>query len=562
MDILVVDDDEIDFLHIKRTLKKAGGDHYVAHVKTVDDAIKEIGDLLFDVILLDYNLPQRDGIELLLELKGNPVLNKTAVVVISTSEEESVALECLKAGAQDFLVKSEISPFRLHRAIINVQARFKLEQELYSSYQKVKNLAEKDSLTGLPNRYLFDETLKLSIQKHQRTEHYLVLMLLDLDHFKYVNDNYGHHIGDQLLVAFVHRINEKLRSNEVLSRLGGDEFAISLSALNTPQQAAIVANRILKSLEEPFDLNGIIINTSMSIGLSVYLHDGDSAQELFKNADIAMYRTKATGRGGFTFYEESMQQEMLKQIDIENNLRNAIQNDELTQLYQPILNTQTHQMIGVEALLRWNFEGNFIPPDEFIPIAERSKLIIELGQWVIRQAIYQLSEFNKNNAAPITMAINISPVQLSDTSLIDFIKSCLKEFNVAANMIEIELTETALLINDDQNIVAIKALKSLGCKIALDDFGTGFSSLSHLKEYAIDTVKIDKSLIAEVTEKEKVLMLVKGLTYLIKSLGLNAVAEGIENEAQLAVCKKLNIEKSQGYYFNKPLESHVIMTLL
>lgn len=562
MDVLVVDDDEVDFLHIKRMLLKTEDNHQISHVTSVNDGLTALKTSTFDVILLDYNLPQRNGIELLLELKGAPALNKTAVIVISTSEEDSLALECLKAGAQDFLVKTDISPFRLRRAIMNVQARFKLEKALFYSYQKVKNLAEKDALTGLPNRYLFDETLKFNIQKHRRDEHTLVLMLLDLDHFKYVNDNYGHEVGDKLLVAFVDRINHQLRTNEVLSRLGGDEFAITLTILKSPQQAVFFAKRIMQSMEDPFIINDIPIRTSLSIGIAVYLNDGSNAQELFKNADIAMYRSKAKGRSTFTFYEEGMQQEMLQQIETENNLRDAIANNELMQYYQPILDTETEELIGVEALVRWQHKGQFVSPDVFIPLAERSKLIIDLGRWVIDKAIAQLAEFNQQSSLPITMAINVSPVQLSDIGLIEFIESCLTQHNVAPYLVEIELTETALLVNDENNITVINQIKEIGCKIALDDFGTGFSSLSHLKEYAINTVKIDKSIIADIADNKRSLMLVRGLAYLIKSLGLEAIAEGIETEAQLRVCQCLRLDKSQGYFFHRPLPAIEITKLL
>ncbi len=553
MNVLIVDDDLVDRELIKRTLKRSNITCNITEVESIDDALVQLNNASFDTILLDYNLPQRNGIELLLELKDDPKRHNIAVIMMSTSKEDELALNCINAGAQDFLVKNEINAFRLQRAIINAQARSDLEKELYQSYQYTKKLSEHDSLTGLSNRYFFDEALIRDIKSHQRDNTILALLLIDLDHFKYVNDNFGHDVGDQLLIEVVKRISACLRGNEVFARLGGDEFAITLKHLTSVNGASIVAQRIINSLNEPITIDNHSIRSGASIGIAICPWDSTDTKELFKFADIAMYKAKTKGRGQFSFFEEEMQQEFLAHFTIEDQLKTAINNKEFTLHYQPVIDSKTEQVTGVEALIRWSLEGIMISPDTFIPIAEKSRLIIEIGKWVLQESIKQLSEWNKNLNVPMTMAINLSSRQLTDEYLLDFINSCLKRYKVPANLIELELTETALIIEPEKTEKVIQGLSDLGCYISLDDFGTGFSSLSHLHSFPIDIVKIDKSLMPNASSKEKVKQLLAGLVVMIQSLELKIIAEGIETECDLELCKRLKVDKMQGYYFDKAL---------
>lgn len=553
MKVLIVDDDKVDRTSIVRALNKNSPIPEITEVDTAEDGLKQLKENRFDVVLLDYNLPKKNGIEFLLELKDNPSTRNTAVIMMSTSEEEKIALDCIRSGAQDFLTKTEITAFRLRRAILSAQTRADLERELYQSYQRTKKLAECDSLTGLANRYLFDESLVQSISDHQRSGNFLALILLDLDHFKYINDNYGHDIGDELLVKVTNRINSCLRGNELFARLGGDEFSITLSNLQSPQDANFVALRILKSLEMPFQVGDITVTSTASIGISLYPGDGENATDLFKHADIAMYRAKKLGRNQHSFFEQEMQNKFLVDYEIQNNLRQSIDNQEFMLLYQPVVTLSTMKVTGFEALLRWP-KYKEIGPDKFIPIAEKSLLIIELGRWVIFEALKQLAVWNKCSAEPVSMAINVSPIQLSDPELVDLIVQGLVQHNIPPQLVEFELTETALLVESDLTSNTIQAISDLGCCIALDDFGTGFSSLSHLHKYPINTVKIDKSLMPGSSNNEVSKQLVNGLVPMIKSLGLDIVAEGVEEEYDLELCKSLEIEKVQGYYFNRPLK--------
>jgi len=556
MNILIVDDDKIDREMIVRVLTRSNILCNITQVDMVDRALEVLAHTAFDVVLLDYNLPQRNGIELLIELKDMPAKKNTVVIMTSTSKEDDLATSSINAGAQDFLVKTEINAFRLQRAIANAQIRASLEQELLRSHQRTKELAERDNLTGLANRYYFDESLCHEIKKQQRDKSKLALLLIDLDYFKFVNDNYGHDIGDQLLIAVTKRITSCLRGSELFARLGGDEFAITLTNLESAFAASTVAKRIIESLQKPFKIGHHVITSGASIGISLCPSDSADVKELFKYADIAMYRSKSDGRNRFCFFEAKMQETFLEHFLIENQLRKALTDNEFYLLYQPVIGTLDGKITGVEALIRFNIEDISQRPDIFIPIAEKSRLIIEIGRWVITEAIKQLSYWQKIQGSTLTMSINLSSIQLTDEGLIESIESTLIKHGVDASHIEFELTETALLVEQENTTKMIQSISDLGCKISLDDFGTGFSSISHLHRFPINTVKIDKSLMPSALPKENTKPFLAGLIVMIQSLELDIIAEGIETEIDLNLCIELKANKMQGYYFDKPLTVH------
>jgi diguanylate cyclase (GGDEF)-like protein len=557
LNILIVDDDVVDREDLIRTLNKANSGCHIVEAESVDEGLAAFKAERFDVVLLDYRMPKRDGIELLLELRSALVDHSVAVIMLSNSEESDLALECIKNGAQDFLLKSEVTSSRLQRAILQSQTRFELEKKLYKSYQEARELAEHDSLTGLANRYAFEEILRLNITQQPRDDAKLALILFDLDNFKFINDNHGHDIGDLLLKQVSSRVDKCLRENELFARVGGDEFAIILSHLKSIDNATRVTQRILNCFDEAFSISGIEIKMGASIGIAIFPDNSLSATELFKYADIAMYRAKKLGRNQICYFETEMQKQFLEQYQIEANLVGALERDEFILHYQPIVDTATSQVIGFEALIRWKFQNTLHFPDSFIPIAESSRAIIDIGRWVIAQAISQISIWNLHNDKALSIAINLSSVQLADKTLISFIKSIIEKYQVPPALIEFELTETALLDNSSQAIAVIESISQLGCHIALDDFGTGFSSVSHLQNFPINTVKIDKSLMLASNEP-KTRALIDGLTAMLHSLGLNIVAEGIENENNLRLCQQLNIQRIQGYFFSKPLSTGCI----
>ena len=558
MNILIVDDDVVDREMISRILKRSKIVCSITEVDSVDTAINILNETIFDIILLDYNLPQRNGIDLLLELKVMPNHKNLAVIMMSTSKADDLALNSINAGAQDFLVKTEINLFRLQRAILSAQARTCLENELSESHQRTKELAEHDCLTGLSNRYFFDNHLSNEIEKHKENKNKIALLLIDLDHFKYVNDNYGHDVGDQLLIEVSKRISSVLRKSELLARLGGDEFSVTLTNLQHISDANRIAERIIKALALPFEINNNSFISAASIGISVYPNDSENAKELFKYADIAMYRSKNNGRNQLSFFDVKMKELFLEGFVIENTLRTAIDNQDFYLHYQPVIDAKSEQLSSVEALIRYDIDDIKQTPDSFIPVAEKSRLIIEIGQWVISKAIEQLSFWNQLYPHQLTMAINLSPVQLNDEGLIEHIKCCLDLYNVPADKIEFELTETALIVEQENCNKIIQGISDLGCRISLDDFGTGFSSISHLHSFPIDIVKIDKSLMPSASTEYNIKRLLTGLVAMIQSLDLKIIAEGVETKDDLDLCTKLSVDRIQGYYYDKPLTNSEI----
>jgi diguanylate cyclase (GGDEF)-like protein len=557
MNVLIVDDDVVDREHIKRTLRKSAQNCHFVETESVNEGLEAFRLASFDVVLLDYRMPQRDGIELLLELKSEKNGNSVAIIMLSNSEEEALALECIKAGAQDFLLKIEVTASKLNRAILQAQVRFELEQKLFNSYKLVKNIAEHDTLTGLDNRYAFEEALKLRVAKNTRFQESIALLLFDLDHFKYVNDTHGHDTGDELLRQVAKKISKCLRENEIFARIGGDEFAIILSNTFDAYLINNVARRILNSLTATFHIKGIEIGVSASIGIAVYPDNTINPDELFKFADIAMYRAKKLGRNQICYFESEMQKQFLHRYKIEHALVDGIVKDQFRLHYQPVFSAKERKLVGFEALIRWFVDDTLLMPDEFVGIAEESGAILTIGRWVIEQAIYQLSIWQQVSNQSISMSINLSAKQLVDEKLLTCIERSLAKHNVSAKNIEFELTETTLLESNDAVIMIMNAIRDLGSKIALDDFGTGFSSVSHLQDFPIDTVKIDKSLLLASSE-DKTVRLIKGLSYMLHSLDLAIVAEGVETEESLKLCQSINVDRIQGYLLSKPLEVHAI----
>jgi diguanylate cyclase (GGDEF)-like protein len=558
MDILLVDDDQVDRAAIIRTLKKSNLSVNIEEAVTVDQGLELYSKHAFDIILLDYSMPSRDGIEMILDIRNESKGSSTAIVMMSTFEDESIALRCIKAGAQDFLTKSDISETKLRRAILHSTTRHDLEKKLFHTYQQVKQLAETDSLTGLPNRYFFDESLKLIITNNRRSDHTLALLLLDIDNFKLINDNFGHDVGDLLLKKTVAKIKGCLRGNELFARLGGDEFAITLSNLESNEQALFVAQRIINAMQVPIEIATTTINSTVSIGIALHPCNGKTSEELFKYADIAMYRAKKLGRNQICFFEDEMQQKFHQRLEVELELRDAIEKQQFHLYYQPVIDPINESVTGFEALIRWEVDGVIRTPDEFIEIAEETQQISAIGLWVIEEAISTLSKWNKNRRKPLTMAINVSAVQLGDFTVVEAIAQSLSKYAVPAHLIEVELTETALFKDSITSRQVLAAITEGGCHLSLDDFGTGYSSIAHLRNHPISIVKIDKSLMPIDIMDIKNIALVKGLVSMASILGLKVIAEGIETEHHAQLCNQLNIGRAQGYYYSRPKTQHDI----
>ncbi len=428
---------------------------------------------------------------------------------------------------------------------------------------KLNFLAHYDTLTSLPNRILFQDRLRHAIAYSKRYGKKIALMFLDLDNFKTVNDTLGHDYGDMLLIEISKRLKSALREQDTVSRLGGDEFTIILEGIRDDSYTSIVAQKLIDIISQPLKLKDKTVYVGVSIGISIYPDDGKNMEELIKNADMAMYKAKESGKNNFQYFTEDMNQEYYRKLEITNGLRDAIKNDELYLLYQPKVDIKNHSIAGVEALVRWRHKelGN-IPTEQFIEIAENSKLILELGEWILRKACVQARKWHIKGFRDIKIAVNFSINQLSHYGIVDTVKSVIEETKIDPTRLEIEIVENVLMKNVHKVEKTLNSLRKLGITIAIDDFGTGYSSLSYLKRLPIHTLKIDKSFVKDLEVDSDDTQIVSAIIMMGKKLGLEIVAEGVETKEQLEFLKSQECYLMQGYYFSEPVREGEIEEML
>lgn len=554
MDILIIDDDAVDRMSAIRTLKSAGLDAgEVDQADTGTEGIQKALSKHYDAILLDYQIPPSNGIEVLREIRGS-LGNSTAIIMLSHSNDEALALSCIEAGAQDFIMKSEVSVTRLKRSILIASERSTLEKQVEKSNNQLRELAERDTLTGLRNRHVFDTTLSSELERAKRNNSQLALLFLDVDNFKRINDVLGHQAGDEFLKDVAKRLEGVIRSSDTLCRLGGDEFAILVSDLEQLEKIRALSDRIIDAMKPPITLVGRSLSITVSVGIASYPHCADTAVELMKCADVAMYRSKELGKNQVQYYSHDFHSKMQKRIELENELKLAIDQDEFKLFYQPQVDAKTERLVGVEALIRWEHkQRGLLLPDDFIPLAEESHLIVDIGRWVINKACEQFSYWSKLPQAEnvtFTIAVNLSAKQLKDNGLAKYLADCMAAYGLAGKYIELELTESSL----EDSFEAIEMLHELsktGVRLALDDFGMGYSSLSQLKKFPFEILKIDKYFVQDPGEIDSGLL--AAICAFAHSLGYETVAEGIETQEQKEACKALNVDRLQGFLFAKPM---------
>jgi diguanylate cyclase (GGDEF)-like protein len=413
----------------------------------------------------------------------------------------------------------------------------------------IAHMAHHDSLTDLPNRVLFQERLA-DMLRSATADKCLAVFYLDLDNFKAVNDTLGHQYGDELLKRVADRLRGCVVETITVARVGGDEFAIILPDITNVDDAATLANRVCKAIREPYDLFGHMVVTDTSIGIAVSPDNGTLPDHLLKNADMALYRAKADGRGVFRFFEPEMDATIKARRALENSLREALYEGQFTLHYQPILNLDDNRIPCCEALIRWNHpERGMVPPAEFIPVAEEIGLIVAIGEWVLRQACADAATWPNNTK----VAVNLSPIQMLSAKLVPVVIGALAAAGLPASRLELEITESVLLKNTEATVAALYQLRSLGVKISMDDFGTGYSSLSYLRRFPFDKLKIDRCFISDLSiDDESGLAIVRSVTALAKSLGMITTAEGVETKEQMELVRMVGCTEVQGYYVGRP----------
>ena len=426
--------------------------------------------------------------------------------------------------------------------------------EQHKSSEVIRRHAYYDTLTLLPNRFLALDRLSQMIIDSEKSHKNIAVFFLDLDDFKKVNDSLGHEVGDKLLIEAALRLTKAIRKEDTIGRLGGDEFIVLSQGLNDENDPQTIADNLLKVFREPFQIDGRELILTLSIGIAVSPENGYTVSDLLRNADTAMYQAKSLGRNAYSFFTKEMNIAMIRRFEIEEQMHGALERNEFEVYYQPQFDVKTNKAIGAEALLRWHSAalGN-ITPDEFIPIAEHTGLIVVIGQYVVKQALNFLNQWQTSEGEQYTIAVNLSPRQFRDKNLIPFIKESLDEANIGAGSLELEITEGVLMTGQSYIADALQALQKLGVKLSMDDFGTGYSSLSYLRQYDFDVLKIDRSFINGITQNKEDRDLVKASIAIAHNLGLDVVAEGVEITEQLTILKELNCDYVQGYYFSKPM---------
>ncbi|MGB4064826.1 MAG: EAL domain-containing protein [Azonexus sp.] len=428
--------------------------------------------------------------------------------------------------------------------------------------QRIRELADYDVLTGLPNRRLLRERFVQLLAAAERDKTEIAVIFLDLDHFKRVNDSLGHSVGDELLVEVARRLDSVVRRIDTLARLGGDEFIFAMPGFHTAA-AADVARRLIDVFSRPFEVAGHELTVTPSLGISIYPHDGQDLETLLKNADTAMYRAKDIGRNTFQFYATEMNTATLDRLLMESNLRRALAQNEFVLQYQPLVNLRTGMVIGVEALIRWQHpELGTIMPDSFIHVAEETGLINPIGDWVLCEACRQAKVWCDEGLPSLVMAVNVAPVQFRQPGFVEMVAGALASSGLDASLLELELTERTVMHDADINLGTLSALHRMGVELSLDDFGTGYSSLAYLKRFPVGKLKIDRSFVNDLETDPDDWAIASTIVSMGRSLRMTVLAEGVETGEQLAQLRKMGCDMAQGYYFSRPTSAAGIAEIL
>ncbi|HEY5718357.1 MAG TPA: EAL domain-containing protein [Motiliproteus sp.] len=419
---------------------------------------------------------------------------------------------------------------------------------------QIRHQANYDSLTELPNRFLAMDRMSQAINAAIRNDQTVVLMFIDLDNFKQINDSLGHDVGDQLITLAAGRIRETIRQTDTVARYGGDEFVVILTSIETADDASRVAEKVLTSLASPYRIEGRELALTASIGMAVFPEDGQDPYELLRHADAAMFGAKDEGGNRYEFHSAAINDAAMERMEVEQHLRRALENRELSLNYQPLVDVRSGKIASAEALLRWdNPVLGRVAPDRFIPLAEATGLIIPIGEWVIRSGCAQLKRWREEGLGELKLAINLSPRQFNDTHLLRTITKALEENDIKGEQLEFEITEGVLMRNQEDTCLLLEKLRRMGIRISLDDFGTGYSSLSYLKRFPFDSLKIDRSFITDVLEESEDQALVRATLTMAGGLGLTTVGEGVETLEQLKFLRSEGVAAIQGFYYSPAL---------
>jgi len=556
--ILIIDDDE----QIRGLLEALlGGDHDCTGARSAEEAMDVLKAIRFDLVISDINMGGISGLDLVpYVLKETP---ETVVVMMSGQQTIDTAIQAMRAGAFDYITKP-LDIRHAEAAVRRALAHHKLledkkyyENNLHDLVRhrtaEIERLAHFDTLTNLPNRLLFEDRLSQALNHTQRESHILATLLMRVDRFNKINDTLGHALSDRLLCDIAERIRGAIGERGTVARFEGDEFALLLADISGSQKVIEALRDVSEALKLPFGLHEHELFITTSIGVSLFPVDGKSAQELLKHAAVALDRARSLGGNNYQFYEAQMNSRALERLSLEASLRRAVENNEFALYYQPQFNLRTNQMVGAEALIRWQHPKlGLLLPAEFIPMAEETGLILPIGEWVLRAAFTQAALWHKGNFGNLRIAVNVSARQFQQKDFVETVAQILAETEIDPSSIELEITETSIMQNAGQVVALLSELKQMGLKIAIDDFGIGYSSLAYLKRLPIDMLKIDRAFVSDATTDPDDAALVVAIITLAHNLRLQVMAEGVETEEQLRFLRLLRCNEGQGYFFGRP----------
>jgi diguanylate cyclase (GGDEF)-like protein len=555
MKLLLIEDNLDDVAVLGAALQREQASPVeLTHVPSLAQARERLPGGGFDCVLLDLDLPDGTGLDCVDAIRA--MNERLPMIALSGRDDEELALNVLNRGVQDYLVKWEDEARTVLRSV-----RYAIERkraELRLSY-----LAQFDPLTEIGNRQYFQDQLQRATARARRDGSKVALFFLDIDQFKIINDTLGHQAGDQLLQEVAQRLASQVRTGDVMARLGGDEFAILMEGVGSPVDAGTIAQQLLEVIEAPFAIDGRQVQVTTSIGITFYPSDNNDTTHLLKNADIAMYQAKDSGRNNFKFFTQRMHTELLEYHELEREIAEAMRNKSFRLVFQPKVNLLTRRLEGLEALLRWDSPTRGpVSPAKFIPVAEASGHIVPLGYWVLSEVCATIARWQARGLPIVPVSVNVSTRQFQQADFQKRVAAILQEQGTSAQLIELEMTEGLLMDDTEQAHRALRRLKALGLRISIDDFGTGHSCLSYLRRFPIDVLKIDRSFVNEIGENEDSRIIIDAIISLAGSLKLETVAEGVETNAQLDYLLERGCHVAQGFLFGMPMAAEQVEPLL